>query len=472
MKRLFELCENLEIKDNNVAEDLEILCVAVNSLDVCEKCMFFVTEGNEKYLNDAINRGAVVLVAEKAYPEYKYLVVDDVRKSMSVICANFFDNPQDKLKIVGVVGTNGKTSTTHLLNGIFKEEAKTATIGTLGIYIGDNKIADSLTTPDPTDLFKYLSIFVEQKVEYVFAEISAHGIYYKKFFGIKCDVCVFTNISQDHLDFFGNMEKYAKVKLDYFNSQNVKIAVVNADDVYSKRILKINDICSVCYGINNPSDVFAIDIKHQNNLNFFLNVFDEVGYVTTRLVGKFNVYNLLAAITVARILGLSTRYILDRIKDIQPILGRLNTVCYKPQVIIDYAHTPDGLVSVLTTVREICKGKLIAVFGCGGNRDRIKRPIMARIGCDNADVCIFTTDNPRYESPSSIIEDMLVGVKNYDNYLVVEDRSAAINLAIKAAENNDCVVICGKGGENYIEVQGRRLPYSDFVAVEKAKNFV
>ena len=471
MKKLFELCKGIEIKDNNLSENYTIRGVAVNSLSIGEDFLFFVTEGNEKYIDDAIKRGAKVLVAEKSYPEYRYVVVDDVRKSMAIICSNFFDNPQNKLKIVGVVGTNGKTSITHLLKNIFIATSKTATIGTLGVYIGDVKIDDCLTTPDPTELFKYLAIFVERQVEYVFAEISAHGIYYKKFYGIKCDVCVFTNISQDHLDFFENMEKYANTKLGYFSSKNVKIAVVNADDNFSKTILNNEDICSVSYGIDNPSDVFAVEINQQKNLNFFLNVFDDVGYVNTQLVGKFNVYNLLAAIAVARILGLSTRYIIDRIKDIAPILGRLNTVCYNPRVIIDYAHTPDGLKSVLMTVKEFCKGKLIAVFGCGGNRDKTKRPIMARIGCENADVCIFTTDNPRYELPSSIIDDMLEGVKDFDNYLVIENRTDAINLAIKAAENNDCVVICGKGGENYIETQGRRLPYSDFDAVDKAKNF-
>lgn len=460
MKKLSEICKRLNIRETNICVDYDVTGIETDSSKIREGFVFAVTDGNEKYIDDAFARGAVCLLAEKAY-ELPCIKVDDVRESLALACSDFYDNPEKKLKIIGVVGTNGKTSVTHILYEIFKPYKKAAVIGTLGIMIGDERIDNAMTTPDPPLLYYALSEAVNNNVEYVFCEITAHAIHFKKFYGIRCEICVFTNITQDHLDFFGDMEKYAETKLSYFDKSHMKIGVINSDDEYGRKIIIESNICCVCYGISQPSDVFGIDLSLEGGVKFIANAFDDIIYVNTRFEGKFNVYNILASIAVARLVGISPRDIQSRLRMLTPVEGRADCVCSSPRVVIDFAHTPDGLRNVLESLKETTKGKLIAVFGCGGNRDRLKRPIMAKIGTDNADVCIFTSDNPRYEEPESIIGEMIAGVGDDDNYISIPDRACAIEFALRLATADDCVVICGKGGEDYMDIKGKKYPYSD-----------
>lgn len=460
MKRLSEICKRLIIKETNVIEDYEIFGIETDSRKIRKGYLFVVTEGNEKYLDDAFRRGAVCVMAEKAY-SVPCIKVDNVRESLSLSCSDFYDNPERKVKIVGVVGTNGKTSITHILYELFKPYKKVGIIGTLGIVIGEERSDNPLTTPDPPLLFKILREAVEKGIEYLFCEISAHAIYFKKFYSIRCEICIFTNLTQDHLDFFVSMEKYAEVKRSYFDKNNMKIGVINVDDETGYEILKSSNICSVSYGINQPSDVFGIDVNCENGVKFIANAFDDIIYVSTRFEGRFNVYNILACIAVARLVGISPKDIQSRLKMLSPIEGRADCVWSSPKVVIDYAHTPDGLKNILGSLKETTNGKLIAVFGCGGNRDKLKRPIMANIGTDIADVCVFTSDNPRFENPDDIIKDMLRGVEGKQNYITIPDRTCAIQFAIRLANDDDCVVVCGKGGEAYMEIKGEKYPYSD-----------
>jgi UDP-N-acetylmuramoyl-L-alanyl-D-glutamate--2,6-diaminopimelate ligase len=330
-----------------------------------------------------------------------------------------------------------------------------------------------MTSPDPPVLFKALRMAADEGAEYVFCEITAHAIFFDKFYGIRSELCIFTNITQDHLDFFGSMEKYAAAKLGYFINGNVKIGIINADDKYGREIINSGKLCCVSYGIEQPSDVFAIEISHDKGLSFVANAFDDIMYIKTCLLGRINVYNLLAAVAAARLAGISPEKIENAARGLAPVEGRMNVICYEPKVIVDFAHTPDGVLQALTAVRETVNGRIIAVFGCGGNRDKLKRPIMAGIGVKYADVCVFTSDNPRDENPEDIIGDMIKGVGDSGNYIVIQDRINAIEFAVKLAGKDDCVLVCGKGGENYTEIKGARVPYSDkavcAAALEKKK---
>lgn len=464
MKKLSEICKRLRVCETNVSIDYDVTGITTDSRTVEKGNVFVVTEGNEKYVKDAFNRGAVCVIAEKAYEE-PCVKIESLREGLSLACSDFYDNPEKKLKIIGVVGTNGKTSVTHILNEIFKPYKKTAVIGTLGMFVGDEKIDNPMTTPDPPVLYKVLAKAAEAGVEYVFCEITAHAIFFEKMYGLRCEICVFTNVSRDHLDFFKDMDNYAKIKRSFFCKQNVKIGVINADDENGRKILKESNICSVSYGIDEPSDVFAIDINNEGGLKFIANAFDDIIYASTRFEGKFNVYNILAAISVARLVGLSPRDIQTRLMMMPSIEGRAESISDRPKVVIDFAHTPDGLSNVLRSLKETAKGRVIAVFGCGGNRDKGKRPIMAKIGTDEADFCVFTSDNPRFENPTDIISDMLSGLDEEDlaehKFVVIENRTEAIDFALNYATDDDCVVVCGKGGEDYMDIKGKKYPYSD-----------
>lgn len=459
MKKISELCKRVKIIETNVMQDYFITGIETDSSKVKEGYLFFVTDGNAQYVPDAVKNGAICLIGEKMY-DYPCIRVENVRIALSIASSNFYDHPEKKLKIIGVVGTNGKTSITHILYELMKPYKKSAVIGTLGVWIQGEKIESEMTSPDPQYLFAYLSEAARQGVEYAFCEISAHAIFYQKFYGIKCEICVFTNITQDHLDFFEEMERYARVKMNYFSKNNMKTAVINADDPYGQKLLQTTDVCAVSYGIDQPSDVFAIDIENKNGLKFVVNAFDEIFYASTRFEGKFNVYNILAAFTVARLLGVETGELQSRIQMISPIAGRVNRIWQSPKIVVDYAHTPDGLQNVLQTLKETCCGKLIAVFGCGGNRDRSKRKIMATIGTQIASVCIFTSDNPRDEDPEDILRDM-TNELSAGNYICIPDRANAIDFAIRLACPDDCVAICGKGEEKYIEMKGKKVPFND-----------
>lgn len=461
MKKLSELCRRIRVKDTNVCEDYIIEGIGVDSKKIKENYIFIETEGNAKYTLEALKNGAVIVVSQTMYDEIPCIKVENVRESMSILCSEFYDNPQSNLKIIGVVGTNGKTSVTHILGSIFKTVSKIAVIGTLGIWINDKKYDNNMTTPDAPELFYYLKECVKNEVEYVFCEITAHAIYFEKFYGIRMEACVFTNLSRDHLDFFETYEKYAATKVEYFCRENMKFAVVNSDDKYGIEIINKSKLCSISYGIVQPSDVFAIDIIHNNGLSFIINAFDDILYVKTKLIGKFNVYNILAAISVAKSFGLKNEIILNAINEFEGIEGRLNIVNKEPLVVVDFAHSPDGLKNVLETLREVVDGRIISVFGCGGNRDKGKRPIMGMIGTTLSDVCIFTSDNPRFEEPREIISEIVSGVGDADNFRIVENREEAINMAINIASPKDCVIICGKGGENYIEEKGKKIPFND-----------
>ena len=465
--KLKSLIKGLTIKKSNIDFDEEVTDVKSDSKQINENDIFIALKGSidgHDFCNEAIENGAKVVIIEKEINDnIPYIMVEDSRIAFALIAANYYKNCHKYLKIIGVIGTNGKTTTTHIINSILRENGyKTAIIGTLGFKMDIDRKTD-LTTPDPMELHKCFFEAYNCGIEYIIMEVSAHSIYYKKISGIKFDLTVFTNVSQDHLDFFGTMEIYTNTKLSFFNENHTKIAVINIDDENGKKILENNKHnYYLTYGIENPSDVFAIDIETiDNKTRFIVNAFDEIAEISMPFLGKFNVYNAMAAIAVARVFFVPLSTIAKAFSKMQEVKGRFNILKNDITVIIDYAHTPDGLENLLKAVKDIEGNRTIIIFGCGGNRDKSKRPIMGEIAAKYSDFSIITSDNPRYENAMNIIDNIIEGFGDNRNFVCIQDRKKAIDYGIRIAEKGDKIVIAGKGGEDYIDIKGEKLPYSD-----------
>ncbi|HIU82808.1 MAG TPA: UDP-N-acetylmuramoyl-L-alanyl-D-glutamate--2,6-diaminopimelate ligase [Candidatus Faecicola pullistercoris] len=450
--------------------DIEIADICTDSRQVKNGDLFICLSGGNfdghDYSLEAEMLGAAAIVCEHAVESGLFqAIVSDTRKAYSLICGNFFDNPARDMKFAAVVGTNGKTSTASVLRCILERAGHvTGQIGTTGVKMPDKVYDTGMTTPDPYELNRYLKKMRKAGVDTVICEVTAHAIFWKKTYGIKADYAIFTNVSKDHLDFFGDMETYAGVKRGYFSPDNVKVAVVNSDDENGRAIISAARTAVFSYGINQPADVFAIDIRHSDRgLEFVINLFDDVFGIAVPLYGRHNVYNVLAAATLAKLMGVDGAVIKEALENADEIEGRFNIFYYNgAKIIVDFAHTPDGLDNLLQAAAEITDGKIVTVFGCGGNRDRTKRAEMGTVAGMRSDEVVITSDNPRYEQPMDIISDILPGVKRCGaEYIIIQNRKEAIAYAISRAGRGDTVVIAGKGGEKYTEVKGKKIAYSD-----------
>lgn len=466
--KLSELIKNLKVLNTNIQQNMDIKNISISSKHISDDCLFICikglnTDGNH-YIDEAIKSGCVAVVTEnKLNDNIPHIVVDDARKAFSVISSNYFGNPSKELKLIGITGTNGKTTTSYLIKSILENNGKkVGVIGTLGYQIADKSYDLELTTPDPLELNKIFYEMVKENCEYCIMEVSAHAIALSKIYGLKYEVAVFTNLSQDHLDFFNTMKNYGEVKKSFFTSEYAKCSVVNTDDALGREIFIQQKIPTVCYALNNPSDVFAVNITQKlSGTNFTLNLFDNVIDIKTNLVGLYNIYNSLCAITVCAVLGLKSDEIKKGILQCKGVEGRFEVIKHNGfYIVIDFAHTPDGLTNVLQTAKSLCKGKLISIFGCGGSRDVTKRPIMAREAEKYSDITIVTSDNPRYENPEIIIDDINKGFST-NNHIGISKRTEAINAGINMCKKGDCLVICGKGGEKYQDINGVKTPYTD-----------
>ena len=467
---LSNLLHGLNILSTNVDLGTEIKDIKINSHLVEDGdvfiCMKGVRDDGNKYLAD-IKKSFVAITENVPNLDIKYVQVEDARLAYSLISSNYFANPLKEMKFVAIVGTNGKTSTAHYINSILSTCGyKTGLIGTEGHFILGEKVSHSLTTPDPYEMNSLLFKMRAKGVEIVISEVSAHAIFLKKVYGIKADIAVLTNISQDHLDFFKDYQHYEQVKLGYFNEQNVGTAIVNIDDIAGKRLasqIEKTDIKLVTYGLNNPADCFAIDVYEGiDGIHFVANLCDDLVDIRSSLYGEFNVYNLLAALSVCAELGIEVEALAKAVRKVRNVKGRFSVLrAEKGTIIIDYAHTPDGLQQLLSTARTITKSRLITVFGCGGERDSTKRALMGEIAENYSDYVVVTTDNPRSENVEHILGDIERGFAGR-NYKCIPDRTEAIIHAINEMLEGDTVVIAGKGNEEYLEVKGKRIPYSDF----------
>lgn len=467
--KLSDIIKNLDIVKIIGNLEVEVLDVVTDSRFNSYGGLFVCLDGQNHdghtYIGQAIKNGCIAVISEKELPvSITQIIVSDTRIALSVIASNFYGNVDKKMNLIGVVGTNGKTSTAHLIGKILNNSGrKCGIIGTLGAFYNETFLEQSLTTPDPLQLHKTLKEMYDSGIRTAVMEVSAHAIYYKKIYGLKFIVAVFTNFSRDHLDFFHSEENYREVKKSFFKDNKCKCIVANADDELGREIAKeFNGVIS--YSIDNPADVFAMEIKeNKNGTSFIINLFDCVYSVDMKLSGKFNVYNTLAAATASALIGVKTEKIVSNLRSLNCIDGRLEKVySNRFNIYVDYAHTPDGLEKVLSALKDITTGNLICVFGCGGNRDVGKRKEMGKISGLLANFTVITSDNPRYEEPMDIIFEIEKGLLEVSKkYVVIQDRKQAIEYAIDYAKKGDTILIAGKGAEKYQEVLGIKLPYND-----------
>ncbi len=451
--------------------ETEITGLAIDSGKVKKGDLFFCLVGKEHdghtFAADALSRGAAAVVVERALAvDGEQIEVSDTRHALSIAASAFYGHPSKRLKMIGVTGTNGKTTTTYIIKNIIEAAGYSCgLIGTNAVEFGDTKLDAGLTTPDPIELHSILRDMSDAGVEYVVMEVSAHALALKKVDGIMYEVAAFTNFSRDHLDFFGDMKTYGEAKKSFFTIEHARSAVVNVDDALGAEIVRDSALATLTYGVENPSDVFGIDLEMSAyGLSYVINMSDSVGRVKFSLTGRFNMYNTLCAAAVASAVGIPMSAVLGGIRNVKKIDGRFNIInTAKCSVIIDFAHTDDGIANILRAVKEFAPAKIITVFGCGGNRDKTKRSVMGKIVSQMSDYCFVTSDNPRFEPPDEIIAQIVAGITEIGgtNYTAVTDRKQAIRMAIEMAEKQDIVIIAGKGAERYNDVMGRRQPYND-----------
>ncbi len=459
--------------ESNANEDLDVTGVAYDSRQVAKGDVFVVLKGTETdgmlYIKEALAKGAVAVVTDSNIEDVPYIKVPDTRKALALLASAFNDDAHKKLKIIGVVGTNGKTTIATLIYKILsKLGQKSVLIGTMGSVVDGVEIETNLTTPDPIELHNVLRYAVDKDCKYCIMEVSAHAIHFCKVWGMSFDVAVFSNLSQDHLDFFKDMQTYKECKKSFFRDYQIGVGIVNVDDPLGKEIIDEGLVPCISYGIDNPADAFSIDYSTKDTVKYTVNVCDAIGKVNTQLYGKFNIYNSLAALTAVVVLGVPMYSAICALSDIPPIAGRYNVLNNKKRVIIDYAHTPDGLENVLTAAKLDNKGRVIAVFGCGGNRDKSKRKIMGEISGRLSDMTVVTTDNSRLEDPYVIMDEIAAGITSSGGkYQIIRNREDAISYALTCARPEDVVVVAGKGAEKYIDEGGTKRPYSDYETVEK-----
>ncbi len=429
-------------------------------------CLTNAREKSEILCEKMRKNGAKLIFSNFDISKAGVVRVENLREVFSLSCKKFYNSCCDKMQMIAVSGTNGKTTTTHLIAKILsKNGVNVGIVGTSGVFYNGQVFDSPLTTPDADFLHKTFYEMRSAGVQCVVMEVSAHAIAQKRVDGILFDVGVLTNITQDHLDYFETMENYEKTKLSFFTKEHIKNCVVCVDDERAKKVLDFVDVPTVTYGLKNPADTFAIDVCCSLcGTHFVANVCDEVLKTKNKLVGEYNVYNTLASLSVCKILGLDGEKLRLGAENLQPIEGRFNVIPVGDKyAIVDYAHSPDGLYSILNAVKSLATGKVFVVFGCGGNRDKGKRSQMGEIAEKYADVVCLTDDNPRWENSMDIISDIEKGMKK--GHFVEPNRSFAIKSMLGKACVGDIVVIAGKGAEKYQETRGEKKYFSDFDVV-------
>ena len=417
----------------------------------------FKVDGHS-FIGDAIKKGAKTLIVQEdvsVQEDITIIKVRDTRKALAIMSSNYFGNPKDKLKIIGITGTNGKTTSAFIIKSILEKAGfMTGLIGTIANYIGNKKVDAVRTTPESYELHELFKNMVDAGVEYCVMEVSSHSLELDRVYGVQFEEGIFTNLTRDHLDFHKTFENYYNAKFKLFERSNHSI--INLDDPYGANIVKDIEERGVktkvsTFSIEKESDFKAFEIKsHSNGSEFKVNL-EGIEEFSINIPGEYNIYNSLGCIICAYNLNIPMDKIKEGLSDVV-IPGRCELVAKDKNlpysIIIDYAHTPDGLENVLTTVKAFTKNRMISVFGCGGDRDKVKRPQMGKIGCELSDIVIITSDNPRSEEPMDIIND-IVKPLNYDNFVIEVNRKEAIRKAMNMALEGDVIVIAGKGHETY-----------------------
>jgi len=469
-RTLHDLVRDLPEAELRGDGDVLVSSVCYRSDDARPGALFFCVRGSSAdghaFAGDAVSRGSTAIVVDRWLDlDVPQVDVPDVRAAMGPISAAFYGRPADAMTVVGVTGTNGKTTTTFLLEAIFRADGRTpGVIGTTGIRIDGRPEPFPRTTPEAPDLQRLVAEMADEGVTAVAMEVSSHGLDQHRVDGIRYSVAVFTNLTQDHLDYHPSMEEYFLAKARLFTRAMSDRAVVNLDDERG-RSLAASGLPTITYGLAPDADVRATEVESTAEGIAFLA--DGVP-IRSALRGSFNVENALAAFASARSLGIDDRVAADAISSVRGVPGRVETVEVGQGflVMIDYAHTPDSVENVLRAARSLTQGRLIVVLGAGGDRDRAKRPLMGRAATANADLAIVTSDNPRSEDPLAIIAEITPGAERGADegggrFVVEPDRRAAIRLAMEEASSGDVVVIAGKGHETYQELADRTIPFDD-----------
>jgi UDP-N-acetylmuramoyl-L-alanyl-D-glutamate--2,6-diaminopimelate ligase len=472
---------------SNIVKDFTVTGLTYDSRKVKDGYIFFAIKGykedGNKYATKAIEDGAKVIITDEESAnnfnckDIDIIGVDDVRKVMAQMAFAFCGNPSEKIKLIGVTGTNGKTTITYLLKHIFETAGfKCGLIGTIDYLTGVSKQESRLTTPDSIEINMMLKEMVESGIEYCFMEVSSIALVLHRVYGQKFSAGVFTNLTSEHLDLHKNMNNYfdaKKILFDYLDESNC--AVSNLDDEYGFNIIKNTKGKKIYYAMNSDADYKAVNEKISMEGLLFDILCKEGKYnINTKLTGRFNIYNILAAVSLARSMNIEFETIQKAILDFGAVNGRFNKIKLpnKAYAVIDYSHTSDSLKNAVESAIEIrnmseVKGRVITIFGCGGNKDRTKRSVMGETATSLSDYTIITSDNPRFEDPMDIINEILAGVKTKDNFEIDANREQAIKKGIEISKNGDIVLICGKGHETYQEVKGVKSHFDDKEIVEK-----
>ena len=479
MKAVREILYKVNI--NKVIGDTGTLIrnVVSDSREVIEKDLYIAIDGvnvdGHKFINSAIKKGAICIVCEvlpnKLHEGILYVVVESTRESIGIISSNYFSNPSSKLKLIGVTGTNGKTTIATLLYSLYKTAGlKAGLISTVLNYVDEKEMDSTQTTPDSLTINKLLHQMVEEGIQYCFMEVSSHGIEQRRISGLEFAGGIFSNLTHDHLDYHNSFEDYRDVKKDFFdNLPNTAFSLVNKDDKNGKYMVQNTKSRIFTYGLKTYAD-YKIKILESSLEGMLLKINESEFW--SNLSGKFNAYNLLAVFSTASILGMPFSETLQLMSMLKNVKGRfeylkLNNIT----AIVDYAHTPDALKNIINSINEIKTNKesLITIIGCGGNRDKSKRPVMGDIASSLSSKVIFTSDNPRNESPEKIIQDMVSGVKplNSVKTISIANRKEAIKTACQLAKSNDIILIAGKGHEKFQEINNKKHLFDDYKVVKE-----
>lgn len=485
--KLKEITDLLTVKKTVGNLNVEVTGLQMDSRKIEEGNLFICVpaikgflEDRHLFAEDAIKNGATALVVERDVNiDVPKIFVKDARRAMAVIASHFYNYPSDEMKLIGITGTNGKTTTAYILEKILADSGfKTGLMGNIGMKINGKMYPTDINTQEPPILQHNLRKMREFDTEYCVMEVTSQGLDMKRVMGCNFSTAIFTNLTQDHLDYHGTYAEYRNTKSLLFsrlgnNSKDKKFATINVDSPHADYFQKVTSAEIITFGINNKADVTAKNIcLNSKGVYFLLDTFRGKIEIDFPLVGRFNVYNALAAITAALIEKISLKSIKDSLSKLSSIRGRMEVIDKGQDylALVDYAHTPDALESILTSVKEFSEGKMITVFGCGGDRDKEKRAIMGEIASDLSDMVFVTSDNPRSEDPMNIMKDIEVGIKRSDlsHYELIVDRKEAIHQAIKVATANDVVVIAGKGHETHQIFKDKTIHFDDVEIVREA----
>lgn len=476
---LRDLVKNLDTVDIKGNVDINIDDINYDSRKLKQNSLFICIKGfslnGHEFISGAIKKGSIAfLVEEDVYIKgYTFIRVKDTRKAMAKISSNFYNNPTKELNLIGVTGTNGKTTITHLIKEVFEyNNRKTGLIGTIKNVIGDEEIVSSRTTPESVELQGYFRKMLSKNINDCAMEVSSHSLELKRVDECEFKFGIFTNLTEEHLDFHANLDEYRRAKEKLFNRTTLG-NIMNIDDKGGKKIyesIKSLKTPVITYAIEEEeADIMAKDIKiYSSGIEYKLITPKYQMDIKTPMPGRFSVYNSLAVIALCYLMDIPKETIAESLEKTNGVSGRFESVDTDKgfSVIIDYAHTPDALENVLKTAKEFVKGNIITVFGCGGDRDKTKRPLMGKVSQEHSDYTVITSDNPRTETPEDIVSDILKGVDAL-SYKVILDRKEAINHAIEKAKEGDVVIIAGKGHEDYQVIGKEKIHFDDKEVVKE-----